>query len=81
MKRQVIGHVVQARGEQNYASLADLLVEHQRRPVSQANGDAGIRRVDLRRVEEPHAGPIACLVDRGMRRVGFAGGEESFGPV
>jgi len=71
VQRQVVGDVVEARGEDQHASLADLLFEQQRSLVGEAGDDAGLARIDAHHLIKLHT---LELVWRGATRDARIGG-------
>src|SRR6202011_980633 len=77
MERKVVGQIIQARGKQEAASLADLLVQQYRGVVGQACDDTYVRVIDAHDVVELHACQVPVLAHGGVRRVGLSRSEES----
>ncbi len=65
MQREIVGEIVEARGEQQDAAFADLLFEQQGRLVGQARDDARAGVVDFHGEIEFHAGPAIGFADGG----------------
>ncbi len=80
MQRQVVGEVVEARGEQQHAAFAVLLVEQQRRAIGEPRRNARLRRIDGDSVEDLHLSPAAVvasrlrLLERGIAEIHLADG-------